>query len=63
MNVGVSAEGHIDVRTPLSKAGDFIELQAEMDLVMGVTACAARKCNNFRCTPIAVEIYAKKKHN
>jgi uncharacterized protein YcgI (DUF1989 family) len=63
MNVGVTAEGKIDVRTPLSKAGDFIELQAEMDLIMGVTACAAGKCNNFRCKPIEVEIYAEKEHN
>jgi len=28
-----------------------------MDLIVGVTACAAGKCNNYRCTPIAVEIY------
>jgi uncharacterized protein YcgI (DUF1989 family) len=34
-----------------------------MDLIMGVTACAAGKCNNFRCKPIEVEIYAEKEHN
>jgi uncharacterized protein YcgI (DUF1989 family) len=62
MNVAVTTEGKIDVRTPLSKAGDFIELRAEMDLIVGVTACSAGKCNNFRCTPIAVEIYAPKEH-
>ena len=30
-----------------------------MDLIVGVTACAAGKCNNYHCTPIAVEIYEK----
>lgn len=63
MNVAVTAEGKIAVRTPLSNAGDFIELQAEMNLIIGVTACSAGKCNNFHCTPIEVEIYAKKAHS
>ena len=60
MNVAVNAEGKIAVQTPLSKAGDYIELQAEMDLIIGVTACSAGKCNNFHCTPIQVEVYEKK---
>jgi uncharacterized protein YcgI (DUF1989 family) len=62
MNVEVTSEGKIAVRTPLSKAGDFIELQAQMNLIIGVTACSAGKCNNFRCTPIEVEIYTKKEN-
>jgi uncharacterized protein YcgI (DUF1989 family) len=57
MNVEVSISGKIMVNPPLSKAGDYIDLRAEMDLVVGVTACAAGKCNNYRCTPIAVEVY------
>jgi hypothetical protein len=57
MNVEVSSSSEIVVKPPLSKAGDFINLRAEMDLIVGVTACAAGKCNNYRCTPVAVEIY------
>ncbi len=57
MNVEVSTSGKIRVKPPLSKAGDFIDLKAEMDLIIGITACAAGKCNNYHCTPIAVEIY------
>jgi len=57
MNVEVSFSSEIAVKPPLSKAGDFINLRAEMDLIVGVTACAAGKCNNYRCTPVAVEIY------
>ena len=59
MNIAVDAEGNLAVRPPQSKAGDFIDLRAEMDLIVGVTACSARKCNNFRCTPVEVQIYAK----
>ena len=57
MNVEVSSSSEIAVKPPLSEAGDFINLRAEMDLIVGVTACAAGKCNNYRCTPVAVEIY------
>jgi hypothetical protein len=57
MNVTISADGRVTVKPPLSKAGDFIDLKAEMEMIVGVSACSAGKCNNFRCTPIRVEIY------
>ena len=59
MNVAVNANGNITVQTPLSKAGDYIVLQTQMDLIIGVTACSAGTCNNFHCTPIKVEVYKK----
>jgi uncharacterized protein YcgI (DUF1989 family) len=58
MNVAISESGKITIRPPLSKAGDYIELKAEMDLIVGITACSAEKCNNYRCKPIEVEVYA-----
>ena len=57
MNTTISENGAVTVTTPLSKAGDSIELEARMDLIIGVTACAAGKCNNFRCTAIDVEVW------
>ncbi len=60
MNVAISPTGRVSVETPLSEAGDFIDLRAEMDLIVGVSACSAGKCNNFQCTPIRVEIYPQK---
>ena len=57
MNVAITAAGRITVLPPLSKAGDYIDLRTEMDLIVAVSACSAGKCNNFRCTPIRVEIY------
>ena len=56
MNVAIAANGRLSVQPPLSAAGDFIELRSEMDLIVGVSACSAGKCNNFKCTPIRVEI-------
>lgn len=57
LNTEISGKGSITVKTPLSRAGDFIELQARMDLIIGVTACSAGKCNNFRCTAVDVEVF------
>jgi uncharacterized protein YcgI (DUF1989 family) len=58
MNIDISNEGKIDILPPASKAGDHIDLRAEMDLIVGVTACAAGQCNNYHCTSIEVDIYA-----
>jgi hypothetical protein len=57
MNTSVSEQGEIVINPPLSQEGDYIDLRAEMDLIVAVSACAAGKCNNYRCTPIAVEVY------
>lgn len=58
MNIEISQQGEITIHSPLSKAGDYIELRAEMDMIVGVTACSAGTCNNFKWTPIDVEIYS-----
>jgi len=59
MNIEISPQGEISILPPLSKAGDYIELRAEMDLVVGVTACSAGKCNNFKWTPIDIELFSE----
>jgi uncharacterized protein YcgI (DUF1989 family) len=56
MSVGISQEGVIEIQKPKSKAGETIELRAEMDMIVGVTACSAGACNNYKWTPIDVEI-------
>jgi uncharacterized protein YcgI (DUF1989 family) len=63
MNAPISEDGAVTVKTPSSKAGDYLELRARMDLIIGVTACSAGKCNNFRCTSIDIEVYAARQHN
>ena len=52
MNVAVSAEGALEVRPPLSRPGDRIEFVAEMDLIVGLTACSAEMSNNYAFKPI-----------
>ena len=57
MNVPVDGvTGEIKVLPPLSKAGDHISFRADMDLIIGLTACAAGQSNNFSYKPIHYEI-------
>ncbi len=56
MNVLVTQDGTVDVLAPLSRAGDYIELRAEMDLIVGLTACSAEQSNNGTFKPIDFEI-------
>lgn len=53
MNVPVDGTtGKVSVSPPKSKAGDYVLLQAEMDLIVGMTACSAGMSNNFSFKPI-----------
>ena len=53
MNVPVDgATGALRVEAPLSKAGDRIVFTAEMDLIIGLTACSALQSNNGSFKPI-----------
>ncbi|MDB5695172.1 MAG: urea carboxylase-associated protein, partial [Sphingomonas bacterium] len=53
MNVPVAPDGRLTVEPPLSKAGDHIVFRAEMDLVIGLTACSALASNGGSFKPIA----------
>lgn len=57
MNVVVQPSGELRIDPPPSRAGDFLLLRAEMDLICGVTACSAEMSNNYSFKPIDVEIY------
>ena len=53
MNVNVDGvTGTINVLPPKSKAGDYVVLEAKMDLIVGMTACSAGMSNNFSFKPI-----------
>lgn len=56
MNVDVAPDGTLTIHPPRSRAGDCITLRAEMDLVVGLTACSAEMSNNYRFKPIDFEI-------
>ena len=48
--------GKLEVRPPKSKAGDYIVIQAEIDLLIGLTACSAEMSNNYSFKPIGYEV-------
>ncbi|MFA6229762.1 MAG: urea carboxylase-associated family protein [Rhodanobacter sp.] len=57
MNVPVdAATGEIRVEPPLSRAGDYIVFEAQMDLLIGLTACSAGQSNNFAYKPIHYQV-------
>lgn len=57
MNVPVAPDGSLSIETPISRAGDFVDLRAEMDCLVGLSACPAdlSPCNGWNPTAIAVE--------
>jgi len=53
MNVPINAQtGALTVEPPLSKAGDYVVFEAQMDLIIGMTACSALQSNNYAFKPI-----------
>lgn len=57
MNVDINnVTGAISVLPPKSAKGDFIIIEAHMDLVVGLTACSAGMSNNYSFKPIGYQI-------
>ncbi len=56
MNVVIAEDGELRILPPKSRAGDYIVLRAEMDMIVGVTACSAELSNNGSFKPIDVEL-------
>ncbi len=56
MNVQFDEKGRLSVDPPLSKAGDYVLFEAEMDLIVGLTACSAEDSNGGSFKPIHYEI-------
>lgn len=52
MNVLVDASGRLHIGPPVSRPGQRLELRAEMDLIVGLTACSAEGSNNGTFKPI-----------
>ncbi len=56
MNVTVAPDGAIVIKPPLSKAGDRIVFEAQMDLIVGLTACSSEFTNGGDCRPIGYSV-------
>ncbi len=57
MNVEISPSGKVRVLPPRSEAGDKVILRAQMDLVVGLTACSSEASNAGSCKPITYRIH------
>jgi uncharacterized protein len=57
MNVDVLPSGELKILPPRGRPGDRIVLRAEMDLIVGVTACSAEMSNNGTFKPIDVLVH------
>src|SRR5438270_3512009 len=56
MNVEAGNHGRLSMLPPRSRAGQSISLRAEMDLIVGLTACSAEMSNNYKFKSIAYEV-------
>lgn len=60
MNVPVRADGGVAIAEGRSRAGDYVELRAEMDVLAVLSNCPERlnQAAGFKPTPVHVTVYA-----
>jgi urea carboxylase-associated protein 1 len=59
MNVPVSPEGKTGIEEPKSKAGDYVDLRAERDLLISISNCPQERnpCNGWNPTAMRVIVF------
>lgn len=59
LNMAYLSDGRTTIQEPVSKAGDYVELRAEMDIVIAISACpqVLNACNAFNPTPLGIVLY------
>ena len=62
-NSEVGNNGELRINDPVSKAGDYVEMRAEMNCLIAVSACAVNvgHTNAGRCKPIEITISNRKR--
>lgn len=62
MRVDLHADGGFTILVPDTRKGDYIDLRAEIDLLVGLSACpsATGPTNNYRAKPIGLMVYDPK---
>lgn len=58
MNVPVKSDNSLVIEEPASKAGDYVDLRAEMDCLVAISNCpqVLNACNAYRLKPLRVQI-------
>ena len=58
MNVEMDSQGNYTTQAPTAMKGDYIDLQAEMDILAAISACPADAIvNDYRPKPLGVTIF------
>jgi urea carboxylase-associated protein 1 len=59
MNVPIGADNSMKIEEPTSRAGDYIDLRAEMDNLAAISNCpqVLNACNAYRLKPLRVIVY------
>ena len=59
MNVPVTPDGHLSFEDGISGAGKYVELRAEMDVVVLISNCPQlnNPCNGYNPTPIRLLVW------
>jgi uncharacterized protein YcgI (DUF1989 family) len=59
MNYVFHEDGHVEIGDGRSRAGDHVELRAEMDLVVGISVCPMDQSpiNGLKVTPMRVTVF------
>jgi uncharacterized protein YcgI (DUF1989 family) len=59
MNCPIGNDGNWSIQVPKSKAGDYIDFRAEMDVIAAFSNCPQihNACNGFRLKPLRAVIY------
>lgn len=60
MNVSYEPSGAVEIRPPVSRADDYIDVRADMDLLVAFSNCPSEHnpCNGWNPTPLRVVIYS-----
>lgn len=60
MNVELDADGGFSVQVPQTRAGDHLDLRAEMDIIVALSACPndSGPVNNYRAKPLGMSVFA-----
>jgi uncharacterized protein YcgI (DUF1989 family) len=58
MNVVIGPDGRLEIRPPVSTAGQSMTFAAERDVLVGVTSCSAPGANGGGARPVRVDVRA-----
>ena len=59
MHIAFDADKTFEIREPITKPGDYMNLRAEMDVVVGMSNCPQERnpCNGFNPTPMSITLF------